>query len=338
MNGFEQRKKNDQHGLCWINAFGWIRTAELGRLMWRGDRHARTRADRVVRGWIERRLVIVRPLPDGAGRALVLSEVGARLLRDAGKDAISGKDIGETEKGMWIAPANWRHDLLSAGVLISLYELGYTIQPERTIRQCNPTLTKIPDGLAWLAKQPGGAFWLEVENGRKSGKAMQDLVFALSAVSRGEGPMVSGIKPFRVMVAFIPEAKDDREYQLNHQARVTSAIRRIATRDLRMTWVICSMLGHGVAHVSLQEEQITADLSCRILEVLNAGGWTKDEDGVLAARYGDSLLHVWEHAEMGWHYQLDEHSALSADSKTEATRGCARLLSEKTQRKNGCTK
>jgi len=77
---FDQSLSNDISGLTWVSKFGWLRSAELGRLMWPNNAYARTRADRVVRGWLERGLVISRGLPDGAGRAFVLSEPGARLL------------------------------------------------------------------------------------------------------------------------------------------------------------------------------------------------------------------------------------------------------------------
>ena len=142
MNAFEQRDQNDLLGLGWINRFGWLRTAELGPLIWPKDRYAVDRTNRITRGWIARDLVIARPLPDGAGRALVLSACGARLLREAGIEAQSGKDIGEIVEGRWQAPATWRHDLISAGVLADLYVRGYQVSPERELRRLTGAWSK----------------------------------------------------------------------------------------------------------------------------------------------------------------------------------------------------
>ena len=49
MNAFEQRFQNDLLGLGWISRFGWLRTAELGPLIWPNDTYARTRTDRLAR-------------------------------------------------------------------------------------------------------------------------------------------------------------------------------------------------------------------------------------------------------------------------------------------------
>jgi hypothetical protein len=80
--GLLQRDENDRIGLRWVADFRWLRGRELGRLMWPNDKTSRVRANRVIRGWIERRLVIVRQMPDGAGRAVVLSSAGAALVSD----------------------------------------------------------------------------------------------------------------------------------------------------------------------------------------------------------------------------------------------------------------
>lgn len=328
MDGYEQRTKNDQRGLAWINAFGGLRTAELGRLMWPNAPYSRTRADRATRSWLERGLVLARPLPDGAGRLLVLAEPGARWLRNEGVEARSGKDIGETLAGAWIAPASWKHDLMAAGVLVDLYEKGYEIQPEREIRKRNPTLTKIPDGLAWHPERPNASFWLEIESARKSGKNMLELASALCRVSDGNSPPVSGIRPTCGLVAFVPSASDERNYRLNHRARVTAGIRRTATSDVTVSWAVCTLLGCGVSQVSLEEERITAAPADRLLKVMRAITWTDDETGVLSAHYGACRFYIWEDESMGWTYQLNENPARQAGSKSDALRGCARLLSE----------
>lgn len=54
-DGYAQRRQNDLIGLRLINDFRWMRTTELGPLMWQDiDRDtARHKADRVVRSWLE---------------------------------------------------------------------------------------------------------------------------------------------------------------------------------------------------------------------------------------------------------------------------------------------
>jgi len=328
MNGYEQRKQNDTKGLTWVAAFGGLRSAELGRLMWPNDDYARTRTDRAARSWVERGLVMVRPLPDGAGRLLVLAEPGARVLRDEGVDARSGKDIGETKAGEWIAPADWKHDLIAAGVLSHLHAQGYEIQPEREIRKRNPTLTKIPDGLAWNPAYPNIAYWLEVERARKSGKGMQQLADALCSVSDGTCPPLSGLKPLKALVAFVPRARDERQYQLDHRTRVAAGIRRTATKDITVFWAACTMLGSGVSKVAIEEERLAAAPADRLMKVMHDITWSEDETGVISAHYGDYRFYLWDDEVMGWSYQLNENPAGQADSKSEAMRGCALLLNK----------
>lgn len=329
MTGHEQRRQHDRRGLWWIDAFGGLRTAELGRLMWPNDAHARTRTDRVARGWLARGLVLARPLPYGAGRLLVLSEAGARFLRDEGIEACSGKDIGETRAGVWIAPSNWKHDLVTAGVLTTLYERGYEIQPERQVRKRNPSLIKFPDGLAWPPGRPNEAIWIEVENARKSGRNMREMANALCRVGDGNCPPLSGIKPIRALVAFVEKATDERRYQLDHRARVTAAIRRTATRDVTIFWATCTLLGSGVSELRIEEERIAAAPDEQMMKIINALDWEKDEEtGVLSAQYRERCFYVWEDEHLGWFCQLNDRTAEYADSESDAVRGCARLLRE----------
>jgi len=329
MNGHEQRKRNILKGLGWISDFGGTRTAELGQFMWPMDAYARTRADRLARDLVENDLVLVRPLPERAGRLLVLSEAGARFLRNEGNEANSGKDIGETEDGVWLAPANWKHDLLAVGVLAKLYERGYEIQPERQVRMHNPALTKIPDGFAWLPERRDEAIWIEVENSRKTGKNMQELAAALCRVSNGNCPPVSGLKPVHVLVAFVADATDERRYKLSHRERVTAAIRRVATRDVIIFWATCTLRGAGVSKLEVEKEQIAAVTDPRMMTIMQTIDWHLDaETGVFSAQYGERRFYIWGDEEMGWYFELNDRPAEQANSHEEALRGCARLLME----------
>ena len=328
MNSYEQRTRNDREGLQWINRFGTLRTAELGRYVWPNDTYARTRADRIARGWLQRGLVIARTLPDGAGRTLVLSEAGARLLRSDGIKANSGKDIGETKAGRWIAPADWKHDLMTAGVLLSMYERNYEIHTEREIRTANPTLTKFPDGLIRHPDEPDSVYWLEVENARKSGRPMESLANALCIVSDGQCRAVSGMKPNHCMVAYVPKATDERHYQLNHRIRVTRAIERTATRNVTVNWAACLMRGAGVLMTEIEAELIKASPADRLLKVMLAIDWVETSEGAFASHYGDRRFYIWEDEYGRWYCQLNDGIPLTAESKADGLRGCALLLSE----------
>lgn len=326
--GFEMRHENDVLGLSWIHQFGWLRSAELGRLLWPGDRYSRTRADRVIRGWIGRSLVIERNLPDGARRAVVVSEAGARLLHNAGvNDARSGKDWGETYNGRWLPDTAWQHDLIAAGVLTHLHEQGYEIVPEKAIRRDNPELAKIPDG---LAQKRNEVAWVEVEHARKSGKAMDELAAALCVVASGTGPLVSGNRPTVPMLAFVQDGNDERGHRINHRARVTAAVQHTTKEDMAVLWAICEMSGCGVAKISILPETISADRGTRILKVLNADGWKEDSDGCQVAHYSGIKAFVWNDDVLGWVYQLEgpgtPDTAYQAACMSDAKRGCASLI------------
>ena len=326
--GFELRHHNDIDGLLWIHRFGWLRSVELGRLMWPREKYSRTRADRIIRGWLARHLVIARQLPDGARRAVALSASGARLLQAAGNtSAFSGKDWGKTDGTRWSPDHAWRHDLMAAGVLTLLFEDGYTILPEKSLRRENPRLPKIPDGLAW---KEGCVIWLEVESARKTGKAMSELASAIDIVASGQSRHVSGHRPNIAMVAYADAAQDERGHGLNHRQRLIAALQKTARQDVELCWAQSQLVGCGVAKVTLTTERVIADRASRILKVLDAGGWRPDANGCFVATYGPVKAVVWEDEAMGWSYMLEgdgvAESACQANTKSAAMRGCASLL------------
>ena len=40
MNAYEKHNLNDRDGLDWVHRFGWLRTLELGALLWPGTAEA----------------------------------------------------------------------------------------------------------------------------------------------------------------------------------------------------------------------------------------------------------------------------------------------------------
>ncbi|XLZ72874.1 hypothetical protein ABT364_13145 [Massilia sp. SR12] len=338
MTPHEQRRLKDAIGLHFIHQFGWLRTAELGKLLWPESPAGRQAADTLARSWIKRQLVIVRELPEGVGRAFVLATAGVRVLAENGIAAGSGKDIGRFTDNGWLPPASWRHDLISAGVLCELHRRGYKIYPEMELRRQVRSHAKIPDGFA--TKGTNG-IWLETEQARKSGKEMSNLAETLSIVASGKAapfksdrPDISGIKPSLAMVAFLPTALDERGHILSHQTRVRNAIQTVAKDDLNIYWAKCTLLGGaGVGQVEFQEESISADLVSSILKIMNASGWRENKRGGLQVSYKQHIAHVWD-GDHGWNYEVEtidgkrveaSHAANISGAKRAAASALARI-------------
>jgi hypothetical protein len=254
------------------------------------------------------------------------------LLNDAGMAARSGKDIGASNQGRWQAPLSWQHDLIAAGVLANLFELGYQIMAERELRQSNPDLTKIPDGLAWRAETEE-VIWLEVEHARKTGPAMRSLADAICVVSDGQCKLLNQRRPTHVYLAYMKDAADERPYRLNHRQRVLSAVALVAKSDVKLTWAECAMYGRGVSSVCFESVVIGADSAGRILVRLNNVGW-REQDGCLESNYGEHLASVWEPDDGDWYYSINNGKAGSADTKAQAMRGCAGLLAALSNKTN----
>lgn len=324
----QQRRLNDANGLLFVYKFGWLRTVELGKLLWPKSSASRQAADRLARSWVQRQLVIVRDLPDGAGRALVLAAAGVRLLAESGIEAGSGKDIGRFNDDGWLPPATWRHDLLGHGVLCELHRVGYHVYPEADLRRQAVSHSKIPDGFAVKGNE---GIHLEVEYSRKSGNEMRKLANALSIAASGQSHPIAGIKPTAAMVAYLPSALDERGYVLSHRMRVRHAIQFATATDLTIYWAKCSLLGNaGVGQVEFQKEVIGTDRVSRITRIMEATGWHRHSNGALAATYGQHIGYVW-HDEHGWSYAVETINGQSieanyASNLSDAKRSAASVL------------
>ena len=289
--------------LHWIARFSWLRTAELGQLLWPSQRSYRQAADRLARELIHGQHVIVRELPAGAGRVLMLSAVGVRALMMHGIRAKTGKDIGTLTQAGWQPPATWRHDLIAHGVLCELHRRGFAIYPEAELRRAI-TQRKIPDGLAVKGTT---VIWLEVEQARKSGASMRQLVHALKLAALGQAEPIMGQLPTHVMVAYCPESKDERGHALHHDQRVRHALETWSVTDIPLYWARCTLLGTaGVGTIEIRNETIIADHSRRVGKVLAASGWRTDEDNCLTSNYGPYQVYVWEDDNSwGWEVTKD---------------------------------
>lgn len=323
MDAYAQSRTNDLVGLGWLSRFGWLRTAELGKLLWPASRSARQQADRLARRWLERKLVLARDLPDGAGRALVLATAGVRLLAEVDSSAASGKDIGSVTGETWRPPLSWRHDLLAAGVLAELHRQGWAVFPEREIRQRQSDLAKFPDGLAVRGTDVA---WLEVERASKTGPNGRQLTDALCAVGTGEAVTVLGHKPTIALVAYEPSARDSRGYAIDHRARITAAVAAATRKPVAVLWAACELRGPaGLGAVEFERETIQADRAAAVRKVIEAGGWRADENGCLVATYGSTVCYVWED-EHGWSYAISDSNANYESSCETAKQACAAAI------------
>ncbi|MEN5424184.1 hypothetical protein ABE607_15045 [Comamonas aquatica] len=333
MKPLDQHRHNDVLGLRWISDFGWLRAAELGALMFPGV-HAHKQAERLVRGWVHRGLILERKLPERAGRALVLAARGVQLLAEVGIAAHSGKDIGETMNGSWQPPRTWKHDLLATQVLVTLRRRGFGILPEPVLRRSTEPLTKMPDGLAIKGTQ---VVWLEVESARKTGPAMRLMAEALSAVAAGQAETVCGHRPTHAMVAYLAQAQDERGYTLSHRARVRQAVAAITRSDMPLTFACCTRQGAaGIGGIEFIREKVTTDRTSAILKRLDAGGWHRDAASqVSMAHYAGYTAYVWQDPDApgAWSYQAEAANWFApagyADSLGEAKQSAASLIAAK---------
>ncbi|MHA6915166.1 hypothetical protein ACQUJO_18790 [Ralstonia pseudosolanacearum] len=205
MNQHDQRRLKDARGLFFLHQFAWLRTAELGKLMWPDMASSRQLADRLARDWLARRLVIARDLPGSAGRALVLATAGVRLLAEQGIVAASGKDIGKLAEDGWSPPLTWRHDLLAAGILCELHRQGFSIHPETELRRHADHGVKIPDGICVRGQE---VLWLEVENARKTGRMDEALVLLneLKAIGSNDPMMRPNVVTYSAAISACEKA------------------------------------------------------------------------------------------------------------------------------------
>lgn len=323
MNSIEKRRQNDLAGLLFVHHFGWLRAIELGALLFPKNATSAEAANRIIRGWEKRRLVIVRELPDRAGKAVVLATAGVRFLQENGHQASSGKDLGSTSGGEWKPPASWRHDLIAAGVLAELRKMGYGVIPEAELRRKASDCPKLPDG---VLRSPDGAWiWLEVEHARKTGRSLRDLGKALALASAGEIKAIAGVSCTAALVAYCVTT-DERGYQINHKERVLKAISEHAQKPLEVLIARCEMSGAGVASLTLEKTRIEPEKWLAVRRVLDSNGWIETKDGV-QSHYGRHTVRIWQSNDR-WAYQLGNSFTTYCETISDAKQQAAQEIAE----------
>lgn len=340
-DGRELAAQLDRDALLWIWKFGWLRPRELGQLLWPSAEHATKYAERLSRKLLSAGLLLPRTLPQHCGTALVLSQRGAEFLSDAaGVDAKTGKDIGETIDGVWQPPKSWRHDLIANSFLTNFFARSNRVNagscfvlPERQLKRENPREPKIPDGIiVQNFHETNFIYWVEVEHARKSGANLNSMAKNLIRVASGTPPLISGYSANVPCVVYCESSIDERGHALNHEHRITSAIKKQADRDIKISFYRAEMIGPAVDRarrksVVVENDSITAAVN-RMAQI----GWLTDSK--TGAKVCDLVGQVARYYPDGhrWRYDYrrddgdDEYTLIAsgeAGTESEAIRALA---------------
>jgi hypothetical protein len=271
--------ENDLKGLRLVHDHRWLRPEELGIFMWPKQKASLKSAEKIIRKWKAKKpkWIIDRPLPDGAGTAIVLSERGAAQI-----GAPTGKDWGdheldeETGVSEWKPPRKWKHELYQSSLLACLTRLGYKVITERAIRSLTSRKKRIPDG---IVTSPEFRCWLEVESARKTGPLHRTMVRTLiSVATQPETKVFLDTTVNGAMLAFSSTQRDERTHRLAHLSRTVNAIRKEALRDIPLMLAIMEVDDAGaVIDVTLGRCVVKFDAAARVLDQVQ---WSRDDDGI----------------------------------------------------------
>ena len=165
-------QQNELDALAWLHRFGWLRSRDLGALIWPEAKtfdSAMAMAQRTLKRLKDGGQILHRIAPDGA-TVYALAEAGARRIgNERGVDARSGKDLIR-ELG------NYTHRCHANVFSIHRITAGQRVWTEREIQTHRAPIravkNKIPDGLVNLTDtlDMDGTLvlaWVEVERGYK---------------------------------------------------------------------------------------------------------------------------------------------------------------------------
>lgn len=273
----QQRAENIADALRIVHLHGWLRPIKMGTYLWPQNALPSAPGYALAKALQEKRLVHGIALPYKAGTGLVLARRGAALLRE---DGITGAQAQER----WRPSSSWRHELIAAGTLASLYKSGWNVLPEAEIRRRvnQRDVPKMPDGLA--CNPAGQWWWIEVEQARKSGPALRRMASYVSAVGNG-GIEICGVRATGALIAYPHAASDEGGHHIDHRLRVQHAVETWARGPVPILWAPSTMHGVGVKSVALEMETLHPNAARRVHRVLEARKWHPDENGVLVGTH-----------------------------------------------------
>lgn len=240
--------------LHWISRFGWLRSRELGALMWpqpgsnpgtlisdpRRMDDQRKLANKLLSRLKESRYVLQRHLPGKAGNAYVLSLPGVHYLqRRLAYTARPGDKWGRSINGTWQPPASWEHELLVTLTMLYFLSSDAKIKTESEIRAENPGQRKYPDGLVVTSghRKDGSirelVLWIEVESADKSGTKMLGLARSLVNAYRQNAPTLSGLKANVPAIVYRADLVNLARRKVDHKNRITNAVQRHIGADIQ---------------------------------------------------------------------------------------------------------
>jgi len=204
-----------------LHRFGWLRTRDLAALVWQrwaakapaegpnlqppiATEAGLRMAQRTLRRMRQARWVLSSQAPDGSV-IYAMSEVGARILRQMGMAAVTGKDQVRS-----FSTTHFRHRCVANEVAIGAIIAGFRVSTEREISQGlwiggkQGIAGKLPDV---LLRNNSQVWWVEVERSRKNVKSADGLRCWLSAFKqdalRQSGSVLLGEKLSWAKVVFI---------------------------------------------------------------------------------------------------------------------------------------
>ena len=267
----QKSEQNDVLGLHAIHRFRWLRSREIGNVLWPTQKNRHTSAARLIRKWLENDWVIERKLPESFGPAYVLSQRGANFLEQHGVTAKTGKRVGVFLKDKSWVPnrVTYKHDLLANGFITFMLGSGVNIKTEIEIAESNPINKKIPDGLVQLDEQ-----WIavEVERERKTGENARKLAQHIIDISNGdisydfdeETIFVDG----SAIVYENPETGGT-----DHFSKIKRMLQsRLKDGDsLELRKIVCEVIGGGYIDAKVFDETVRSDWNMALLK--SADGW-----------------------------------------------------------------
>jgi hypothetical protein len=327
---FKIQLKNDLLGLALINRWGWMRPAELGTYLWPKSKDSgRKQACAQCAKWLSRGLVLQRKLPQRAGYCYVLAKAGVDFLRENGKEAVSGKDIGRGSGEDWLPPADWKHHLLTIGALSltdALHDKDKALS-DLAIRRMNLALYKFPDAVCffewddeWLT------LFVETENARKTkGKDLTKMITAFQHVAKGV-LHIGSFTPNAVGIVY------DKENKINHRLRMTNLLKSKMQIPVLVIWMDCTTKMYGVIEVEYFRELIEPDIVQAYIQEINKKGWEKTDNGKEAGELQNRKLIRWVHTDGTIRIKIAEEKCdYAARNRDEATKRIAERYVERLQ-------
>ncbi|MDA8095794.1 MAG: replication-relaxation family protein [Betaproteobacteria bacterium] len=190
-------RENEIRVLRALHRFGWLRTRDVAALAWqRWARNPTTEpslrrpmptatglrmAQRTLKRLREKRQVLRSRAPDGS-LIYALAEAGARILKQNGVAAITGKDQMRT-----FSSAHYRHRCIANEIAVGAIVEGFRTATEREVAQGlwlggeDSIAGKKPDV---LLRGDGRVWWVEVERSRKNARDYGRLLQWLGVVGR----------------------------------------------------------------------------------------------------------------------------------------------------------